>query len=82
MVALTVAEVLPQVVRVCGPNAEAISPPTPLRLLQRPEAVVNIGLETFSQELIDQEVPTVQVDWQPPAGGNERLMSILERMKS
>lgn len=82
VVALTVAEVLPHVVRVCGPNAEAVSPPTPLRLLQRPEAVVNIGLETFSKELIDQEVPTVQVDWQPPAGGNERLMSILERMKS
>jgi FdrA protein len=28
-----------------------------------------------------QDVPVIQVDWRPPAGGNEKLMAILERMK-
>jgi hypothetical protein len=23
----------------------------------------------------------IQVDWRPPAGGNEKLMAILERMR-
>lgn len=44
-------------------------------------SAINVGLETFSESLSTQEVPVVQVDWRPPAGGNEKLMSILERMK-
>ena len=42
---------------------------------------INVGLESFSENLKDQEAPHVQVDWKPPAGGNERLMNILEKMK-
>jgi FdrA protein len=49
--------------------------------LQRPTAGINIGLESFAENLTAQAAPVIQVDWRPPAGGNERLMSILERMK-
>jgi FdrA protein len=49
--------------------------------LQRPTAGINIGLESFAENLTAQAAPVIQVDWKPPAGGNERLMSILERMK-
>jgi FdrA protein len=52
-----------------------------LASLQKPLAAINIGLESFYENLKLQNVPTVQVDWRPPAGGNEKLMSILERMK-
>jgi FdrA protein len=49
--------------------------------LQRPTAGINVGLESFAENLTAQAAPVIQVDWKPPAGGNERLMSILERMK-
>jgi FdrA protein len=52
-----------------------------LASLQKPLAGINIGLEAFYENLKAQSVPTVQVDWRPPAGGNDRLASILERMK-
>ncbi len=46
-----------------------------------PQAVINVGIETFYDSLRAQQVPALQVDWQPPARGNARLLSILERMK-
>ncbi len=52
-----------------------------LEKLKQPFAAINVGLESFSENLKDQGAPFVQVDWKPPAGGNERTMSILERMK-
>ncbi len=42
---------------------------------------INTGLESFAESLEAQEAGVVHVDWRPPAGGNEELMSILERMK-
>ena len=44
-------------------------------------AAVNVGLESFYDSLKEQGAEVVQVDWRPPAGGNEKLMSILARMK-
>ena len=52
-----------------------------LASLQRPTAGINVGLESFAENLAAQSAQVIQVDWRPPAGGNERLMSILERMK-
>ena len=50
-------------------------------MLQQPMAAVNVGLESFAESLVAQGAEAIQVDWRPPAGGNERLMAILERMK-
>jgi len=55
--------------------------PVDLAVLHQPLAAINVGLESFTESLIAQDAPVVQVDWRPPAGGNERLMAILERMK-
>jgi FdrA protein len=52
-----------------------------LAALNAPLAAINVGLETFAENLALQAASVVQVDWRPPAGGNERLMGILERMK-
>jgi FdrA protein len=49
--------------------------------LAQPVRVVNLGLEGFHQDLLAQGVESIQVDWRPPAGGNERLAAILERMR-
>lgn len=78
------------VVRYAGRLLRALDPvaqpesmvPVDLATLQRPLAAVNVGLESFAENLIAQGAPTVQVDWRPPAGGNEKLMGILERMKA
>ena len=50
-------------------------------VLNKPLAAINVGLESFMESLIAQEAQSIHVDWRPAAGGNEKLMSILERMK-
>jgi len=62
------------------PPAQPIKP-VELGMLQQPMAAVNVGLESFAESLVAQGAQAIQVDWRPPAGGNERLMAILERMK-
>ncbi|MBE7555349.1 MAG: acyl-CoA synthetase FdrA [Anaerolineales bacterium] len=69
-------------------NRPASQPPTAsskevdLAVLQQPLAAINVGVESFTESLNAQNAPVIQVEWRPPAGGNERLMAILERMKS
>ena len=53
-----------------------------LAVLSQPLAAINVGLESFTQSLTAQNARVVQVDWRPAAGGNEKLMAILERMRS
>jgi FdrA protein len=62
-------------------EAPAIGAPVDLENLKKPLAVINVGLDSFSANMKDQGAPCVQVDWKPPAGGNERLMNILQKMK-
>jgi FdrA protein len=52
-----------------------------LIVLHQPLAAINVGLESFTESLMAQDAAVIQVDWRPPAGGNERLMAILERMR-
>jgi len=49
--------------------------------LDAPLAALNVGLESFTESLRAQEGQVIHVRWKPPAGGSERLMGILERMK-
>jgi len=53
----------------------------PLTALTAPPAVLNVGLEVFYDSLEAQGARAVQVEWRPPAGGNEKLLALLERMK-
>ena len=50
--------------------------------LNAPFSAINAGLESFAGSLADQGAGVVHVDWRPPAGGNEKLMGILARLKS
>ena len=69
-----------------GLNAEAAPAATAAPggpgLSAAPLSGINIGLESFYENLKAQNVPAVHVEWRPPAGGNEKLMGILERMKA
>lgn len=61
---------------------EMMGAPVDLAVLNDPLAAINVGLESFAESLTVQDAPVVHLDWRPPAGGNEKLMSILERMKA
>ena len=50
--------------------------------LSQPVAAINVGLESFYDSLREQGAQAVHVDWKPPAGGDERLQAILQKMKS
>lgn len=49
-------------------------------LLSEPTQVVNIGLEGFADELAQQGVDVIQVDWVPPAGGDPKLADLLSKL--
>lgn len=42
--------------------------------------VVNIGLEGFYNSTKEQGTTSVQVEWRPPAGGNQNLLDILAKL--
>ena len=48
--------------------------------LSSPMHVVNVGLETFADELNAQGVSVVHVDWSPPAGGDPELAGLLSKL--
>jgi hypothetical protein len=49
-------------------------------LLQNPMVVINLGLEKFAKSLEEQQVEVVQVDWVPPAGGDQEMIDLLDQL--
>ena len=49
-------------------------------LLSQELKVINVGLDIFRDALTDQSVKVVQVDWEVPAKGDEKIVSILKKM--
>lgn len=57
-------------------------PPVPLQAVTEPMIALNVGLESFAASLVSQGAQVVHVEWRPPAGGNEKMMGILARLKA
>ena len=55
--------------------------PVNLEQLKQPLAAINVGLESFYESLTSQGAQAVHVEWRPPAGGNEKLAALLQKMK-
>lgn len=49
-------------------------------LLYEQLIIINVGLRGFAESLEQQEVEVVQVDWVPPAGGDQEMIDLLERL--
>jgi hypothetical protein len=47
-------------------------------LLHQPLVVINVGLKDFAENFEAQEVEVVQVDWVPPAGGDQEMIDLLK----
>jgi len=43
---------------------------------------INVGIPSFADDLESQGVKVERVDWKPPAGGDERMLKILEKLGS
>ena len=50
------------------------------KILSGQLVVINIGLRGFAESLEDQEVDVVQVDWTPPAGGDQEMIDLLDNL--
>lgn len=61
-------------------KGKVVTPLTP-HPLQKPFAGINIGIETFYNSLQQQNIPSVHVDWRPPAAGNEKMIALLAKLK-
>jgi FdrA protein len=68
-------------VALLGEHGALDGTPVPLEAIRPPLAAINVGLESFFESLVAQGAQAVQVDWRPPAGGDEGLAGILSRMK-
>ena len=73
-----------KLIRALTPTAESAVeklPPVDGAFLSQPVAAINAGLQSFTDSVSAQGAEVLQVDWRPPAGGNEMLMAILMKMK-
>ncbi len=52
------------------------------KLLKEMPSVINIGLQGFADNLREQGASVVQFDWKPPAGGDIRLIRVLNFLKN
>ncbi|HET9907676.1 MAG TPA: hypothetical protein VFQ23_13575, partial [Anaerolineales bacterium] len=77
----TVTEAVEYISLRFGASKESKDALIDLSQLNQPLAAINVGLESFHDSLTSQGALSVHVDWRPPASGNERLASLLAKMK-
>jgi len=49
-------------------------------LFSKELVVINMGLDSFADNLRKEEVKVLPMDWKPPAGGDQRLISLLDKL--
>jgi len=49
-------------------------------LFKQDLVIINMGLESFAENLRREKVRVLQMDWKPPAGGDKKLVSLLARL--
>ena len=77
----TATEVVEYISLRLNSSASNSNPSVDLDQLNQPLTAINVGLESFYESLTQQGAQAVHVEWRPPAGGNERLASLLAKMK-
>ena len=50
------------------------------KLLSEPIVVINVGLSQFAKSMEEQKVDVIQVDWTPPAGGDQEMIDLLDQL--
>lgn len=78
----SVTEVVEYISLIFSKHKSSQFPPIALDSLTQEFTAINIGLETFYESLKLQGAQAIHVEWRPPAGGDEKLASLLARMKN
>ena len=52
------------------------------QLFKKDLKVVNMGLESFYNDLKAQNVEVIQMNWRPRAGGNPKMIQLLNRLNT
>ncbi len=52
-----------------------------MNLVTEKPRIINVGLKSFTDAIVASNVPVVQYDWRPIAGGNEKMRKILSLLK-
>jgi len=55
-------------------------PETKNDILNQPLIVINLGLENFARNLEIQKIDVIRVDWKPPAGGDQEMINLLDKL--
>jgi FdrA protein len=51
------------------------------KLFQSKLVVLNIGVELFHDAIKNAEGQSINMDWRPPAGGDKKLLEIINKIK-
>lgn len=49
-------------------------------LLNKPLIIINVGVQNFAESLLEQGVDITNIDWSPPAGGDEHMLDLLDTL--
>ncbi len=49
-------------------------------LLDQGPIAINIGVSDFAESLVTQGVEVIQVNWRPPADGDQEMIDLLDRL--
>lgn len=49
-------------------------------LLDQGPIAINIGVSDFAESLVTQGVEVIQVNWSPPAEGDQEMIDLLDRL--
>jgi hypothetical protein len=49
------------------------------KLLQKEIKVINIGLRSFAENLSECGADVININWAPPAQGNQKILELLNR---
>ncbi len=52
------------------------------KLFTQDLVVANMGLESFADNLREQDVKAIQIGWKPPAGGDPKLVAMLDAIEA
>ena len=54
----------------------------PRPLLDGPPRVINLGLESFANQLKEEGAEVIHVDWSPPAHGDIELAKLISKLSN
>jgi FdrA protein len=49
-------------------------------LLDQGPIAINVGVSDFAESLVTQGVEVIQVNWSPPADGDQEMIELLDRL--